>query len=298
MTINQLLDSIDETDSLKMLAQAYTEISSSRLKKIRQAVEKNRYFLDNLSDIFRLTKHTAYKYNVVPTEKNNKTLSVLITSNYRFYGKVNDDLIRFFIAETAKSASDKIVIGKAGQTFLQAINYNHQYTPITLQKDLPLPQELTHLGSLTQNYSKVFVYFSKMESVLVQKPETKDLTQSPTLTPEEIAASKHQPGLFTLLVHPQTIYKPGQEEDFLFEPDIIKMLNFFETQITTLLLEQAFLESELSRTASRLISMDQAQSNADKMIIELKQLLNLAGKSLDNERVLEISVALQALRKE
>ena len=180
------------------------------------------------------------------------------------------------------------------------MNYTHTYKPITLQKDLPTPQELTSLGATINNYSQVLVYFSKMESVLIQKPQVQDITQSTVLTPEELEAAKHQPNLFDLLIHgniSKDLSKNEKEEDFLFEPDVVKMLNFFENQITTLLLEQAFLESELSRTASRLISMDQAQSNADNLIRQRKQLLNLAQKSLANEQVLETSIAIEALRR-
>ena len=85
---------------------------------------------------------------------------------------------------------------------------------------------------------------------------------------------------------------------FIFEPELPKILHFFDTQVISLLIEQAFLESELSRTASRFISMDQAESEADRFINTQRKLKAVALRSLGNINILENYASLQATRKE
>ena len=86
--------------------------------------------------------------------------------------------------------------------------------------------------------------------------------------------------------------------NFIFEPEIIRMLDFFDSQIKILLLEQTILESELARTASRLIAMDQAQSRAKDFISDNKRALGQLKKSTYNARLLETLATMSKWRQE
>ena len=85
--------------------------------------------------------------------------------------------------------------------------------------------------------------------------------------------------------------------NFLFEPDLAKILQFFDSQVLTLLLEQTFLEAELSRTAARFISMDESETEANKFIKIQKTLKAYAQRSLDNNAILENFASQAALRR-
>lgn len=277
MNIKQINESIEEGLSLKLISQAYTEISSNKLKRIREAVERNRYYLDELSNVHQVVKHVANIKHILP-QKNNKTVSVLVTSNYHFYGNVNNTLISYFLNAMKQHSTDQVVIGKTGIEHLNGIKYNLHYQPFILQTDYPTLEELNQLVTLTKNYSQILVYHAQLKTVMVQVPIARDITQTSYLKP----------------ISPEEENKPAA---FIFEPEINKILDFFESQVTNLLLEQTFLESELARTASRLISMDQAQSSADKYITDQKKLLGIAKRSLTNSKILETYSTLASLRK-
>jgi len=66
-----------------------------------------------------------------------------------------------------------------------------------------------------------------------------------------------------------------------------KILNFFDAQLKQVLIEQTFLETELARTSSKLISMDNAQNNADEFLEKQRIFLSQAKRSLQNTRILE-----------
>ena len=100
----------------------------------------------------------------------------------------------------------------------------------------------------------------------------------------------------TSYLKPLTKEEQKHDQAFIFEPEIGKILDFFETQVTNLLIEQTFLDSELSRTASRLISMDQAQSSADDYLSEQRTILAQAKKNIINAKLLETYNAIVSLR--
>ncbi len=278
MTTKEINSLIEEAQSLKQITQAFTQIASSKLKRIRTGVERNRDFFAELSNIYGIINIIAQHRKIKSLPKNGKTLSLLLTSNQRFYGKITSELVEFFIVQTSKIRSDKIVVGKSGVEILRSLNYALSYQPLILQSDFPTNAEFLELSKVVEQYSKVLVFHPKFQSVLVQKPTIADITRSEEVVSEKTSASKD-------LV--------SQINSFIIEPEVKKMIDFFDGQIKVLLLEAALLESELARTASRLISMDRAQTEAEKYLNTQEQLLLNAQRSISNARILETVAAMQ-----
>ena len=283
MTIKEIDERLDEGLSLKYVAQAYSEIASLKVKKIRGAVERNRQFLDEISKIYGIVKAFAIEKKVV-LQKPKKRLAILITSNYKFYGNINTSLINYFIGSTRQLLDmDRIILGKGAIDFFRATKILPSKIEVQLEDDMPQTSELINLANQISQYNQVLVFYSKFKSLLLQRPTFADLT----------ALS------FYLRQKASSAYLSASNiQGFLFEPELPKVLNFFETQVLTLLLEQTFLESELSRTASRFISMDTAESEADKFIKEYQKLKGYAKKSLENNKILENYSSLIARKRE
>lgn len=277
-TIRQISQILEESNSLKLVAQAYSEIAAVKLQKIRKGIEQNRVFFQEISEVFHIVKVAALRQGIKPTiTRKRGTLSILLTSNYRFYGSLESELVKFFIINTSKFKTDRIVVGKTGTEFLHTMDYFHPYQHFVFKEDLPQTTEVRNLVLNLMGYQQILVYYSRMQSVLIQEPFVTDIVQAP---PDRIIDPKaHHPG-------------------YIFEPEIAKMMLFFDSQITSLLLEQTFLESELARTAARLTSMDQAQMNADDLIKQQKKLLAVAKRSSDNLRLLETIATLRGWKGE
>lgn len=278
MTIKEINKLIEEAQSLKLVTQAFTQIASSKLKRIRSGVERNRDFFKDLGGIYGLINIIAAGRKIKKMPKNGKTLSIVLTSNQRFYGKVTGELIEFFLIQISKIRSDKLVIGRSGIEMLKSLNYVMSYTPLVLAGDFPTNQEFLELSKYVSVYNRILVFHPAFQSVLVQKPVIADITQSEKQVNIEIKASRD-------LI--------AQVNSFIIEPEIKIMVEFFDRQIKILLLEAAFLESELARTASRLISMDNAQSQAQKYLDTQKILLLNAQRSIQNSRILETIAAMK-----
>jgi ATP synthase F1 gamma subunit len=257
---------IEESEAFKLIAQGYEEIASLKLKRIRADVERNRTFLTEMAQVFNLVNRIAIQRGVIVKSKGQKILSLALTSNDRFYGNINNMLIRFYMVNTTKYPTDRVVIGKTGSQYLKSIHYFHPFQTLEIKADSPTPAELKAIVDATNQYYRVLVYYPQLKTVATQVPVIKDITETPSVSSSELMS----------------------KIDFIFEPELAKVISFFDQQIMTLLLEQTFLEAELARTASRLISMDDAQSNANDSIKDFeKKLLNLK-RSTRNINLFEI----------
>ncbi len=273
MTLKEIDQIIEDGQSLKLLAQAYGELASEKIKKIRLEVERNRLFFDEISRMFAQVKAEALKKHINLT-KSKKVISLLITSNLRFNGNINNQLISFFKQQVSGLSTDVLLIGKAAIDHFKSENPHFPYQTITLKKDMPSYAELLSMVDIVGDYSQIFICYSELKSILVQSPNFKDINLTTT---------------------PQKQQEKVDERSFIFEPEILKILQFFDSQIKTLLIEQTFLESELSRTASRLIAMDQAQIEANRFINKQEILRSYIKRSILNTRILE---SIASSRKE
>ena len=275
MTIREIEILIEEGNSLKQIAQAYSEIANLKLKRIRGELDRNRIFFKEIAQIYGMVKNIALKRGLA-VSKPKKTISLIITSNYRFYGKINSSLIDFFISSTQNLKTDRIILGKAAIDYFRAQKVFQNYTEIMLKDDQPDPWELMNLVNLIKDYSQVLVFHPQFKSFLVQQPQAADIIAATQNIGEE----------------------EGQTIKFIFEPELSKILSFFDSQILVLLLEETFLESEVARTASRFISMDQAETEANKYIKENEELKGYVKRNLINNQILESFASLSAVRRE
>lgn len=277
MTTKEIIEAIEEAKSLRRITQAFTQISSSKLKRIRAGAERNRIFFNDLSTIYGLVNVIAKKRKIPRPVRNGKTLTILLTSNERFYGKITSELLEFYLVQVSKIHADKIVIGKSGVETLKSINYALTYTPMILKSDFPNNEEFVKISEMVKDYSKVLVFHPQFESVMLQKPIIADITRS-----EQDVNIKND----------ETKELVEQYNNFIVEPEIKIMADFFDNQIKVLLLEATFLEAELARTASRLVTMDSAQNEAEKYLTNQELALLNAQRSIQNARILETIAAM------
>lgn len=275
MTIKEIDQLLEEGNSLKQIAQAYSEIANQKLKRIRSEAERNRLFFDEISKVYALVRGIANKKGITIT-KPRKRVCVIQTSNFHFYGNINSSLIEFFIAQTKGLEADRVVLGKTGIEYFQSNKVFPNFTPMIFKGDQPSPNELNAFVDVVKGYTQILIFYSRIKSLLVQIPSVTDITEtSQKVTLDEKDATS-----------------------FIFEPEIAKTLEFFDNQILVLLMEQAFLESEVARTASRFISMDQAETEANKYIKHYQQVKAFGVRNLKNNQLLESIASIIAVRKE
>ena len=241
MNVNQIKGQIEETQTLKMVTEVFTDIASIKLQRIRGQIEQNRRFVSEMTEVLHIVRVTAEEQGLSAKLEKKISASLLVTSNKRFYyGVLDAKVADFFMAHSTYTGYvDRYVVGSVGRDYLRERGYNHPFIPVQFAGEMPTSIELASLATTLTQYQKVSVYYPQFTSLLSQQPTFIDMTGYAT-----------------------TNVVGNDQRYYIFEPEIDKILVYFERNIMGILLEQAFLEAELARTGTQLSSMDQAAINA------------------------------------
>lgn len=273
-TINQLKEEVSESESIKLVTEALGELAAVQLQNTRSEVLQNTIFFNELADIYHQVRVVATRRQLltkqtIATPKNGKTVSILLTSNKGFFGGLDNKITHTFMETTKQYPGDRIVVGRFGNHFLEEVKYPEKVTGIVFQSDMPTPAELKQLVDSSISYSRVLLFHAKFVTTLHQEAEISDISQ--TGTEEEVKSSQF---------------------DFIVEPQLQKMLLFFENQMLTLLFKAIFLQSQLSKTAARMVSMYEAEMNVEKQIQHQHVQLLQAQRQKQNMLILETYAGL------
>ena len=264
--LEQLKTEIKDEETLFALASAFTEVSAAKIGMLKQRFDKNQSFFQEVSDLYRLVKSSSNS----PVTASKGVLAVAITTNNRFYGVINLEVMKKFLSETKDQSIARLVVGKIGSSYLQSIGFKEKIEQMVLERDVPKIADLEKLLETAKSYQKVLLFYPQFRTVYTQTPAVTDIGYSaPPLRSSERA-------------------KEGAEElHFIFEPELPKIVEFFETQIRAILLQRVLLEVELSVTASRLQAMSRAQEHAREVLTKRRQQLTKKKHSQINARLLE-----------
>jgi len=259
--LGKLREEIKDEETLHGLASAFTEVSAAKIGVLKQKFERNRGFYQEISDLYRLVKSSS---NPEATASKGM-LSVAMTTNNRFYGVINLEVMKKFLNDTKTQQTDRLIVGKIGALHLQSVDFKPAFKTMVFETDVPKMSDLEQLLELAQPYQKVLLFYPQFETIYTQTPAVTDIAYSPT----------------------------GQKTDgeeslyFIFEPELPKIVDFFETQIRAILLQRVLLEMDLSVTASRLQAMSRAQEHAREVLSQRKRQLTKETHSRINARLLE-----------
>lgn len=284
----QIVDEISINQQFKMLTQAYQEHAIVQINLARYSVLSSREFMEELGEIFFNVKSTyeehlksmsgkEKKIHADRIRKNGREALILLSSNGKFYGDLINKISRYFTEQARQINADIIIVGKEGKNFYAASGIKKPYTYLELPDININLDSLKPLIKLIIGYKKTTIFYGKFTNIIVQQPMVTSLSG-------DLPAS----------VAPPKVIK----KDFLFEPDIEKVMEFFESQIISLLLSQTVSESKLARFASRIKAMESAQNNLQKqlsllsyrerrlksMSMNKKQLQLFSGRNLWNKK--------------
>jgi ATP synthase F1 gamma subunit len=279
-SIRQLNQDLAVTQSLLLITESLGEVAAIKFKSTHSRIEHNTAYFQEVAQVYQaiemIAAHQRLKRKNKTAEPNHdRTVSILVTSNYQFYGDLDNQLTHYFVVNTSKYPTDRIVIGKTGQEVLEVMKYAQKYDRALFHSDAPKQTELAELVSKIRSYGKVLVYHSKFVTVLDQDVSISQLGA-------ETGKAKNV----------------ASNIDYILEPELGKMLDFFENQIMASRLDALFLQAQLARTAARMIGMDQAQMNAEKQISKGKGTISKEKKKIQNRRILETYTELKALNEE
>lgn len=281
--MSSLTDKKEEIKDMRtagFIAGVLCDISAMNIQKIRENFKKNKLFYKEISDLYRLVKlQSAYAKQNISTDINNddkqKVLAVAITSNKRFYGSLNNDVMEFFLKYTEEQDDMvSMIIGATGRQFLVNHADAKQFEYAVFGEDNPSPKEIDLFLSKTNNYDKVLVFYPSFINMFKQAPVMVDITYTPEIKNTAI-----------------------QTERYILEPELFEIVKFFETRVKHMLFKRTMLETELARTATRVMRMSMAENRASVIIKKRMNELKKESRVLSNARLLETFAGLSKWKK-
>src|SRR5436190_5705107 len=261
--------------SLQLLAQAHEEISTTHIRLARGMVLMTRDFLASLSEVFvnvksaykkhvlaeiEKSKQTGKPLPVISSNKNGKTLFVFLSANNKLYGDIISRTFVLFQKELEKQNPDIVIVGRLGKELYDVSGLKKPYVYFEIPDTHKNIKDITRLTTYILPYEQLKLFYVKFINVVSQVPA------SASLTGEE-----------SLEVHVQSVQKT-KEYDFIFEPSIEKVMDFFTSQTFFSLLNQTIHEAELARYGSRIKAMEDALGN----ITSQMQIVTLAERRIKN----------------
>lgn len=259
---------LEGLETVRFVASALFDVSAEKIGRLRAAFEKNGIFYNDISALYESVKRTAIARGDMPATKTGalKRMFVAFTSNVRFYGSVNTDVMHTFLEALPPEGVDATIIGRTGQAFMENQGDKRPASYLSFEADEPSKAELQSFLDRVASYDEVHVYYPSFVNVFSQKVGSIDITHSAA---------------------PEGALAPAAEVDYIFEPELPQIIRFFETRVRYLLFQRVALESELARTAARLFAMNRAQDRADEEIRSVRSAIRKEEETFNDLRLLE-----------
>ncbi len=243
---------IETVGTLKNLIVTYEEIAANNMRRIRNSVVKKRDFLSEINKLYnevrasykkeleRILKSAKshHKVNFSFIKHNNKTALVFLSANASLYGTIVKQTFTLFNDQFHKHNGEPIIIGRIGKQLFETANPGIGYTYFDLSDSMLDIEALRDIVVRLVEFEKVIIFHGQFQSLLTQKPQSYLLSGGDNIA--EVVENKIK---------------------YFFEPNLDKIMEFFEKEIFASLFEQAIHESELAKFASRMISLEQASEN-------------------------------------
>lgn len=254
--IIDLQNDLEDLKALSVMVRSYGEIASNRMKRTRDNVLTQRDFLQAIDEIFlevrssyakeleRLARRRGFKKgeHITFLAHNGKKVAVFLSANTGLYGDIMRRTFDLFINESKRLGAEATVIGRLGRSMMVSLGQDTPYTYFDLPDYQIESGELNEIISHLVQYEEIHVYYGKFESVTTQEPT-------------ELTISAETPIKGRRL---------DVRVNYIFEPSLEKVLEFFESEIFASLFDQAVRESQLAKFAARILAMDQAEGSVRK----------------------------------
>ena len=230
-----------------------------RIRRNRDQVLRSRDFALEINNLFQQVKVSAS--NIIDPKKrsylakNGKTLFVFLSTNTGLYGDIVRRTFGLFAKYVGQYADNILIIGKSGLKLAQEHSIAKPLAYLDFPENSIDSSFLDRISSYLLQFERVIVFYAKFEGIMHQEESMIDISGNPPPT-ASWPASPAPP-------------KAGQIKiKYFFEPEVQKILAFFEKEIFASILEQTVREFELAKLSSRVVGLDKAIDHIDE---ELKK---------------------------
>ena len=270
----QAQNELHDLTAVRFVAGALAEVSIKKMRTLKRDFEQSRTFFEEIRRLYRIVQEHAPIHVIT-----GPAIAVALTSNHRFYGTLNRDVMRSFVDGLWQTGGEGIVVGRTGKTMLAESPYADRIPAVVFNDDMPTAGELTLLKQRLSSYGRIIFYYPEFVTIITQRVAAVDISAEAML----VVSDGHPDDTPSVATH-------------LFEPEIGELADFFATAVRHFVLTSAFFESEVARTSARMLAMSQAEERASTAIGEQHSAIGKAFASVQSMRLLETVTVLKQWR--
>ncbi|MBC7885704.1 MAG: ATP synthase F1 subunit gamma [Saprospiraceae bacterium] len=292
--LKEVRERIKSVQSTQQITKAMKMVSASKLRRAQQAITEMRPFANRLDKMMQnIVSNLDGDFNspFLKERQANKIAIVVITSNRGLCGAFNTNIIKEVIlkvdgeysAQRAAGNISLVFIGKKGYDVLKKKypDCNLVNTYVDLFADL----SFDHVSEVSQmlmdkfesgEFDRIDVCYGQFRNAAVQEPKT---IQFLPISKNEV--SKELTG--------------RSKADYIFEPDKEALLNELIPTILQTSFQKFVLDNHASEHGARMTAMDNATTNAEELLKELKINYNKARQEAITKELSEIVGGAAAL---
>ena len=286
--LKEIRTRIASVSSTQQITSAMKMVSASKLRKSQNAILKLRPYSAKMTEIIQ--NLCGSEKDELPLARQTKIVSnvllLVLTSNKGLCSTFNSNVIKatnqrieYYKANNADIRIDVKTFGKKGTDFFKkqnSVNYvgendeiwdNLSFEMVAKESDL-LVKEF-----LNQKYDKIEIIYNQFKNASTQ-----------ILTYE------------TFLPISFEQEESNVNNDYIFEPSKVEIINSIIPQSLKTQLFKCFLDSFASEHGARMTSMHKATDNATNLLKELKLTYNKARQASITNEIIEICSGAEALK--
>jgi len=285
----EILRRIKGIESTQQITKAMEMVSAVKLNKVRTQAESSRSYVDNMQQMMQALCASAEELNhplLASREEVKRILLVVVTSDRGLCGTFNTNVInaaKDFIEENEDKEVTLLTIGAKGHDALSRMGYSILKTfnvpwgdEISREmKNVSLFLEETFYSMQTD---KVYLLYSKFENVLRHVPTIVQYLPVPPLEEDDMKS------LLKLAAY------------FIVEPSFDEVANILTPRYLETRMYHSIVESLASEYAARMVSMRNANDNAEEVIEELNLTYNKARQASITTDLIDIIGGVEALK--
>lgn len=230
-------------DSLAGMVEVYGQVAAGNLKAVKSDVVDSRAFMDGLREMFQEIK-SAWEQRLVASTvlpHNNQEVDVFVSANLGFYGDIVERTYEQFAAhvETHKP-HHLVVLGREGKHMVSSRMPGKEFEFVDFPDNQVDEEALKKLVDGLKAFERIKIFHGKYVSTITQ----------------DVVATKLEG-------------TPMEVIDYIFEPDTDSIVQLFEGEILSSVVEQALREGQLSKFAARIMHLGNAMSKIEERARQL-----------------------------
>ena len=281
--LKDIRDRIKSIKSIQQVTGAMKMVAAAKMRKAQQRMEQARPYSGRLAELIKdlLPDVDRDLLPLLDTRKKSRYTYVVITSDRGLAGSFNTNVLKKAqagIDELGKDKVDLICIGKKSRDHFKRRDYNIIYEYLDFWNELNFNHAIEYGKNIIEQFTSgtsdhVQVVYNEFVSVATQ-----------TVISEQLLPLEYD-------------HEKQNSEDKLYEPSKEKIVLNMIPRHLNVRVWKYLLESYASEQAARMLAMENATTNAQDMIRDLKLQFNKARQTAITMEILDIVGGAEALKK-